>query len=434
MNPAQAALANQSRAHVPIAVVVTTLTIATTAVILRSYTRLVLIKQFGYDDVGAIVSLLLAIGCGTAVATNTLYGAGHHIWVVDPAVIPKYFKTFYVSIVLYNASLTAVKFTFLAQYYRVFRVKKMQKIIMVAGVFIGCWALSQLLIVIFTCNPVSKFWDSSVSGTCIPNLPFWYINAAGNIVTDVTIFILPLPVLRHLNLQRQQKILLIGIFSIGFFTCAISIIRIHYLHLSEDTTWDNVDSSFWSITELCSAILCVCLPVLRPLVSRLFPHLGWSHHRRSSKSYHQDSSGHDGTNAYKTATGTVADNRKPSNVDSERTFVNTSNVLHTEDLELQRINSDGDFSDGVLGLEDLKMKQDLESNRPSADSARGSSRGPKLAPPIPAADKGARVLGLQPTVRTEIKASTHEPPETASRVPDHGIAVHRDVLIRAVSD
>lgn len=93
----------------------------------------------------------------------------------------------------------------------------MQKIILFAGVFIGCWALSQLLVVIFNCNPVNKFWDSSVPGTCIPNLPFWYINAAGNIATDVTIFTLPLPVLRHLNLQRPQKILLMGIFSIGFF-------------------------------------------------------------------------------------------------------------------------------------------------------------------------------------------------------------------------
>ncbi|KAB5584948.1 hypothetical protein GE09DRAFT_1048168 [Coniochaeta sp. 2T2.1] len=401
------ALTMESRAYVPIAVVVVTLTIATTAVILRSYTRAILIQQFGYDDIGAIISL-----------------------------------TLYVSIVLYNAALTAVKFTFLAQYYRVFRVRKMQKIILVAGVLIGCWSLSQLLIVIFNCNPVNRFWDTSVPGNCIPNLPFWYINAAGNIVTDVTIFVLPLPVLRHLNLQRPQKILLIGIFSIGFFTCAISIIRIQYLHLSEDTTWDNVPSSCWSIGELCSAILCVCLPVLRPLISKVFPHLGWTHHhKRTSESYENNSAGHDGTNAYQTAIATINDDhahahshddRKPSNVDSERTYVNPSTVLHTEDLELQRINSEGDFSDGVFGLEDLKLKHDLESNRPSVESAH---TGPKLAPPIPPSDKGARVLGLQPSVRTEIKASTPEPPEAeGSRVPDHGIAVHRDVVVRGLSD
>lgn len=60
MDPTQAALANQSRVHIPIAVVVVTLAIATTAVLLRSYTRLVLIKQFGYDDIGAIISLVSA--------------------------------------------------------------------------------------------------------------------------------------------------------------------------------------------------------------------------------------------------------------------------------------------------------------------------------------------------------------------------------------
>lgn len=53
------ALADESRAEVPIAVVVATLTTATMAVLLRSYTRLVIIKQFGYDDVGAIISLVV---------------------------------------------------------------------------------------------------------------------------------------------------------------------------------------------------------------------------------------------------------------------------------------------------------------------------------------------------------------------------------------
>jgi hypothetical protein len=60
MDPAQAAVVDQSRAHVPIVVTVVTLMIATTAVALRSYTRAVLIKQFGYDDIGAIISLVCA--------------------------------------------------------------------------------------------------------------------------------------------------------------------------------------------------------------------------------------------------------------------------------------------------------------------------------------------------------------------------------------
>jgi hypothetical protein len=51
------------------------------------------------------------------------------------------------------------------------------------------------------------------------------------------------------------------------------------------------------------------------------------------------------------------------------------------------------------------MKQDLESNRHSADSARGNRAGPRLAPPISPADKSSRLLGLEPSVKIEIKAS-----------------------------
>ena len=55
---------------------------------------------------------------------------------------------------------------------------------------------------------------------------------------------------------------------------AISLLRIKYLKLSEDATWDNAESSSWSIAELSSGITCACLPTLRPFLSRHFPALG----------------------------------------------------------------------------------------------------------------------------------------------------------------
>lgn len=130
-------------------------------------------------------------------------------------------QAFYVSIVMYNATLMSIKFTFLLQYHRVFRVRKIHKPVLVIGVLIGCWTLSQLLTVIFSCSPIRKFWDRDMPGTCIPNLPLWYINAAGNVATDLAIFVLPLPVLKNLNLPRPQKILLMGIFSLGLFVSFI---------------------------------------------------------------------------------------------------------------------------------------------------------------------------------------------------------------------
>lgn len=92
----------------------------------------------------------------------------------------------------------------------------MKRVIWIVGGIIMAWAVSQIFLVIFPCRPVQKFWQTDMPGSCMPNQPFWYINAAGNIATDLAIFIMPLPVLSKLQLRRKQKYFLMGIFSLGF--------------------------------------------------------------------------------------------------------------------------------------------------------------------------------------------------------------------------
>ncbi|CCF31928.1 hypothetical protein CH063_04407, partial [Colletotrichum higginsianum] len=149
----------------------------------------------------------------------------------------------------------------------------MRRVYAIALLIVGAWSTSQLFISALQCIPVSGFWDKGVKAKCIPNQPQWYINAAGNIITDVAVFALPMPIFWHLSLPRKQKILLIGIFSLGFFTVAISIVRIRFLNIPADFTWANVDASLWSIGEISSAVTCACLPTLRPLLTKLFPGL-----------------------------------------------------------------------------------------------------------------------------------------------------------------
>ena len=124
------------------------------------------------------------------------------------------------TIVFYTGGLLLVKLTFLFQYYRLMAVQKLRKVYVVAIIVVGLWGLSQLMIGIFMCKPVSGFWDleGKAAGRvkCIPNFPQFYINAAGNIITDIAVFVLPLPVIARLNLPRSQKWLLFGIFSLGF--------------------------------------------------------------------------------------------------------------------------------------------------------------------------------------------------------------------------
>lgn len=86
----------------------------------------------------------------------------------------------------------------------------------------------------------------------------------------------------------------------------ISIIRLKYLSLGPDITWDTLDtqvrpppraqdqgrkltcSQMWSVAEPCSGILCVVLPTLHPLHAKFFPRVGNS--ISSSSNYRMDSS------------------------------------------------------------------------------------------------------------------------------------------------
>ncbi|KAM5357349.1 hypothetical protein ACJZ2D_016360 [Fusarium nematophilum] len=228
----------EERSASVIGVVVMLLVIATLVVILRLWTRYVILNQLGADDYLALVSL-----------------------------------NFYVAVVLYAASLLFVKLTFLLHYYRLLAIQGMKKVYKAAIVVVGGWALSQVLVGIFICWPVQGFWDKTLDARCISNQPQWYINAAGNILTDVMVFLLPIPAIRSLRLPRNQKFILAGIFSLGFFTVILSAIRIEYLRDFEDFTWKHVESNLWSMAELTSALICACLPTLRPFVIRYFPAL-----------------------------------------------------------------------------------------------------------------------------------------------------------------
>ncbi|KAI1381886.1 hypothetical protein F4677DRAFT_439693 [Hypoxylon crocopeplum] len=233
-----------------------------------------MLKQLGVDDHLTLVAWAFALATGISQCMNTRNGLGKHVWDLgSDTELGNYLKGFYVSITLYNVGLMFVKLAFLTHYYRVLAIKKMRTTFIVAMVIIGCWSLSQIIIGIFICDPVSGFWEKSTDPKCIPNYPQWYINAAGNIATDIAIFVLPLPALVHLHLPKAQRLVLIGIFSLGFFTCAISVIRVKFLQQGGDFSYENVEGSSWSITELCSGVICACLPTLRPLVSKWVPSL-----------------------------------------------------------------------------------------------------------------------------------------------------------------
>jgi hypothetical protein len=67
---------------------------------------------------------------------------------------------------------------------------------------------------IFACVPARAFWTKE-KAACINQYAMWFTNAAINIATDFVIILLPIPVIRNLNLGQRQRIGLIAIFAVG---------------------------------------------------------------------------------------------------------------------------------------------------------------------------------------------------------------------------
>ena len=56
----------------------------------------------------------------------------------------------------------------------------------------------------------------SMKGKCLDVLLTFYLTSIMNIVTDFLVFTLPVPAVRKLALPRNQKIIVISIFGLGF--------------------------------------------------------------------------------------------------------------------------------------------------------------------------------------------------------------------------
>lgn len=163
---------------------------------------------------------------------------------------------------MYNASLAFTKFSILFQYLRIFPARSFRiacYVVMAVVATYSSWAIVSGYV---NCVPVAKFWNHDLPGTCLNFEAVWFFNASMNIVTDVTLLILPMPLLVQLQLPRKQKVALMGVFAIGilyvrFFLFAgskltvISVVITSILRLSSlRTVAKSTDTSCMSTSVL----------------------------------------------------------------------------------------------------------------------------------------------------------------------------------------
>jgi hypothetical protein len=113
-------------------------------------------------------------------------------------------------------SLCLTKASIVLQYQRIFGVGTgFQRACWVTLTFIGAYGIATVVSNIFTCMPVSGFWSPTPKTHCVVKKTLWFSHASINILSDLIILILPMPVIKSLKLPMRQKVGLLMIFALG---------------------------------------------------------------------------------------------------------------------------------------------------------------------------------------------------------------------------
>ena len=263
---------------------VTTWLCAIVAVGLRLIARRLQGSKLYADDwlvtfglIAASVHVLISIGYMVP------HGTGLHIWAAPPNAAKVWAQGLLVSELAYTISQVAVKLSTLHFYWRLFKAETAIRIpIYVMTGIVMCWGVAIFLVSLFTCVPVRASWEKldpvnpmpPSEYTCgVDNGKFFIGNAVPTIVTDALIVAMPAPFVWRLQLRLSQKIAVIGIFLLGAFVTVISMVRFGFImHVnlqSPDITWNFSDSIIWTNAEGNIAVVCCCLPSLKPILNLL---------------------------------------------------------------------------------------------------------------------------------------------------------------------
>ncbi|OJI99279.1 hypothetical protein ASPVEDRAFT_80895 [Aspergillus versicolor CBS 583.65] len=202
-------------------------------------------------------------------------------------------KYFWLFQILYKLTICFNKLSLLSLYLRLFPSKTFRTLCYVTIAIIVGGSIGFIFATVFQCIPVYASWHKQTPGMkCIDNAAFRWSWAAYNTASDIWIFLMPLPRLARLQLDRTRKAGLIVIFSLGLFVCITSIVRMVYIAVStttSDPTWGSFDALLWSAIEPGTGIICACLPYLKHPLQRAFPNvfstLGSSGNSRSKRTY-----------------------------------------------------------------------------------------------------------------------------------------------------
>jgi hypothetical protein len=125
-------------------------------------------------------------------------------------------QLFYISSAVYNVAIAFAKLSLLFFYRRLNPARWWQRCVLATMVFTTSYSIAIFCAMIFNCHPIAKNWDVTITdGYCHERGPLYISIAALQILTDVVLIVMPIPMLWGLQMPATTKCGLGVMFAIG---------------------------------------------------------------------------------------------------------------------------------------------------------------------------------------------------------------------------
>ncbi|RFU28034.1 hypothetical protein B7463_g8304, partial [Scytalidium lignicola] len=332
----------------------------------------------GLDDIFNLIAVLTFYALAVSVLIATDRGMGTHIdrvlWLGGSDALDRYNLAVYICAITYNSVLGFVKLSVLALYRRILQGVPSRTLVIINWCVLGLVATNTLInvfIAAFQCNPIHAAFDSNIKGKCINASAFYIGNAITGIITDLSVYLLSIPIIRPLQINRKRKLAILFTMLVGLLyesTPHLSVLRLHLLTVissavvtscirlsflpsllvNPDSSWAMGVPMDWSVVEPTVGILVSSMPAIRSVTYLWDSARGQSQNSNSTPSHLES----------RTRGGHIKlDDFNGAN-DNSHTVVSAKKIVDDDDSERNLIYQGAKIGEGISKTTEIHISRE----------------------------------------------------------------------------
>ncbi|KAF2811144.1 uncharacterized protein BDZ99DRAFT_344380, partial [Mytilinidion resinicola] len=243
-------------------------------VCLRFVSRRMKKAPWGWDDAFIVAAAIFSFGVIASCLVDVYAGGvGYHVVAVaknTPWKLKTWAKFTFIIPLTYLPAIAMPKLSILCLYLRIFSEPIHRAVCWITAGLIVANCIGSMVPAFVICVPLEFLWNQNLpgGGHCI-DIDAWYRwSSLMNILTDLIMLGLPIPVIIKLHVSRNVKVGLAITFatgSIGVVTAIIRFVGFFTRDFAEDGTWTATRLIVLSIIEPGLYLIAACLVCLKPV-------------------------------------------------------------------------------------------------------------------------------------------------------------------------